>query len=61
MPEIEPFRSEQNEPIYRTVAERLDAAKTAEEFGEGVLDLIRNLERSMDDFFNYVDDISSSP
>jgi hypothetical protein len=58
MRENDSFRSPQNEPIYRTVAEELDAAKTAEEFGEAVLGLFRKLEKAMDDFSEAVDEMS---
>jgi hypothetical protein len=57
MPEIKPFRSAQNNPVYRTVAEELDAAQTAEEFGEAVLGLFRKLNKAMDEFSDAVNEI----
>jgi hypothetical protein len=58
MPQNDPFRSPQNNPIYRTVAEELDAAKTAEEFAQGVLGIFRKLEKAMDEFSDAVDEMS---
>jgi|APCry1669189000_1035189.scaffolds.fasta_scaffold540756_1 hypothetical protein len=58
MPENESFRSPQNEPVFRTVAEELDAAQTAEEFGEAVLGLFRKLTKAMDEFSDAVDEMS---
>jgi len=58
MPENESFRSPQNEPVFRTVAEELDAAQTAEEFAQGVLGIFRKLEKAMDEFSDAVDEMS---
>ena len=59
MPENDSFRSPQNGPVYRTVAEELDAAQTAEEFGQAVIGLFRKLEKSMDEFSDTVEEMSN--